>query len=77
MALITLRTTPSSNVDRLPVIVRLPPANAYTEKAKRMLYAGISQRSRNSSTESGNIQEEHLSHRIDRFGHKIVPKELP
>ena len=76
MALIPLHTTPSSNVDQLRVIARLPPANAYTEKARCFLDAGISQRSCSTSTESGTFQEQ-FSHRIDRLGCETVPKELP
>lgn len=69
MALAPLRTTPSNNVHR-HVIVRLPPANAYKEKGKCVVNGRISQRSRNNiSTESGIIQEERLSHPIDRLGH--------
>ena len=76
MALIPLRTTPFSNVAPRHIIVRLPPANAYTEKEKCVVYGGISHRSRNSSMESGNIQEEQVSHRIDQLG-QTVPEELP
>ena len=77
MALVPLRTIPSSNVDRHRVIVRLPPANAYKTKAKFVVDAEIFQHARNTSTESGTIQEEQLSHRIDRLANNTVPKELP